>query len=642
MKKEKIIVFVMVVLLIVSFSYVIGSAVVKNNYLITGMATIIGGGDINTSELCGNGVCNHLNGEDSDNCHEDCWCGDGIVDDVEECDGGNLDFKSCSSFGYDFGNLDCFNDCTFDTSDCYYQNDESENTCGNGVCESFETCENCVIDCVWETADCGNNGICYLNKEFGRCMPICEYRRPSICGCGEQWIDQAPFGMILNELGPNPATGCNDESCMGERAYCFVFPEGVDLPKPTNSNIFSNACNDGTQIGDCSLTRPMICNDGKDLTYDCSACGCGVGYYCGDNGICLIEKKVSEESSSDPLWRQLEGEYGLIRGSEKIKELVRRGVNEDVLLSASSIITDVVKVENLRDKLEIPVEVMSSAEDRIKKTEDILTSPGVIKLDELLDIAPSDVVGGRVLKGVVERASRSKSEVPLFSAGDIVEASCVDIVGGSCLGESECCSGFICNAGVCVDNSEVESVNIPVEDILVEAGYGLSNLVGITGGSVESITEYETHPDFIEGLYIPDSVNFGFYDIKVSDENDAVLEFDVLNDLLVLNQIVAIGLYRLTPDGWESLDLVDINYDSERTIFKFETAGFSYFTLRGIKEGISFESVTSEDAGLWAIYRRSFTPGFALIEFFFGDEDTLIFGILNDKPLLDLGLSSGF
>jgi hypothetical protein len=642
MKKEKIITFAIVFLLLISFSYVIGSAVVRNNYLITGMATGIGGGDINTSELCGNDVCNHLNGENSDNCPEDCWCGDGVVDDVEECDNGNLDFKSCSSFGYDFGNLDCFNDCTFDTSDCSYQEDDEESTCGNGVCESFETCENCVTDCVWETADCGNNGICYLNKEFGRCMPICEYGQPSICGCGEQWIGQAPFGMILNELGPNPATGCNDENCRGERAYCFIFPEGADLPKPTSSNIFVNACDDGTKIGDCSLTRPMICDDRKNLIYDCSTCGCGVGYYCEDNGICLIEKKLSEENENAPLWRQLEGEYDLLRRSEKIKELVRRGVNEDVLLSNGAIITDIIKVENLKEKLEIPIEIMFSASNRIKKTGDILTSPEAEELEELLDISPEDIVGGRVLKGVIEGASYSKGEVPLFSAEDVVEVSCVDISGGSCLGESECCSGFICNAGICVENFEVESVNIPVEEILTESGYGLSNLVSVTGGSVESITEYETHPAFIEGLNIPDSVNFGFYDIKVSDENNAVLEFDVLNDLLVLNQIVAIGLYRLTPDGWESLDLVDINYDSERTTFKFETSGFSYFTLRGIKEGISFESVTSEDEGLWAVYRRSFTPGFALIEFFFGEEDTLIFGILNNKPLLDLGLSSGF
>ena len=629
---------VMLFLLVASFSYVIGSAVVKNNYLITGMATGVDGG-LNGS-ICGNGACNRLNGEDGDNCPEDCWCGDGVVDDAEECDGGQLDFKSCNSFGYNSGSLSCNNDCTFDNSGCYNSDDggDSSSSCGDGVCDNSESCGSCVEDCVWETADCGDNGICYLNRGFGWCLPKCVINEPSICVCGEQWFNQAPFGMILNTLGPDSNTGCSDQNCQGENAYCYVFPDGVSLHSVYS--IGSNSCSDGSVPGQCSLTKPLLCDSDKELVYDCSACGCGAGYYCGDSGICLISDGVpvvnGNSSVNGSLWRQLENEYNLIEGSERVKELIQKGVDEEILLSSGSIITDVVKVENLQDRLEIPLEVVYSVDNKVKKTSEALVSDDVGEISELFDVSSSDVFGGGAFKGVIDVVSGDRDNVPFFSPDDVVDLSCVGISGGSCLGESECCSGFICNGGICVDNSDVASVTVPIEEV----SDSLSDLVSVTGGNLESVVEYETHPSFVEELDIPDSVNFGFYDIQAT--GSSTLEFDVLNDLLVLNQIVAIGLYRLTEDGWESLDLVDISYNAEKTKFTFETSGFSYFTLRGIKEGVSFESVTSQDEGLWAVYRRSFTPGFALIEFFFGAEDTLIFGILNNKPLLDLGLSSGF
>ncbi len=641
MERERYITVVMIILLVASFSYVLGSTIVKNNYLITGMATGVGGGDDDIGDLCGNGVCNLLNGEDSSNCAEDCFCGDGVVDDSEECDGGNLNFRSCSSFGYNSGSLSCSN-CAYDTSGCSNEQSDSgddDSSCGDGICDASETCGSCVEDCVWENADCGNNGICYLNRGFGWCMPICVRDEPSVCVCGEQWFEGAPYGMQLNTFGPDETTGCSDQNCQGERAYCYVFPSGVSLPNVVS--VRSNTCSDGSSPGRCSLTQPLYCDDRKELVYDCSICGCGAGYDCGENGICLISDSVpivnGNATVNQSLWRQLENEYSLIEGSERVSELIQRGIDEEVLLSSGSIITDVVKVENLQGRLAIPDEIVANVDNKVKRTSEALVSDDVDEITELFEVSSSDVIGGAAFKGVLNTFSDVSGDVPVFSGGDIVDVACVDIAGGSCLGESECCSGLVCNAGICVDNSDVESVGVDIGE-----GFGLSSLVSVTGANVENVVEYETHPDFVEGLDIPDSVNFGFYDISVSSVSGGVLEFDVLNDLLVLNQIVAVGLYRLTDDGWESLDLVNISYNAERTTFTFETSGFSYFTLRGIKEGVSFDSVTSQDEGLWAVYRRSFTPGFSLIEFFFGPEDTLIFGILNDKPLLDLGLGSGF
>jgi hypothetical protein len=74
-----------------------------------------------------NGVCEAFAGEDSFNCPSDCFssnpppvtnCGNGVIDSSEQCDGGNLNGKACSSIGYSGGTLSCNSDCTYNTSAC--------------------------------------------------------------------------------------------------------------------------------------------------------------------------------------------------------------------------------------------------------------------------------------------------------------------------------------------------------------------------------------------------------------------------------------------------------------------------------------------------------------------------------------------
>ena len=45
-------------------------------------------------------------------------CGNGVVDSGEDCDGNNLNGKSCSTEGFAGGTLSCTATCTFDTSSC--------------------------------------------------------------------------------------------------------------------------------------------------------------------------------------------------------------------------------------------------------------------------------------------------------------------------------------------------------------------------------------------------------------------------------------------------------------------------------------------------------------------------------------------
>jgi cysteine-rich repeat protein len=86
----------------------------------------------NVFELCGNLVidnneeCDDGNAIDVDDCLSTCVsnrCGDEFLNiqgpqNVEMCDGRNLNNRSCFSLGFQGGTLSCTSECTFDTSAC--------------------------------------------------------------------------------------------------------------------------------------------------------------------------------------------------------------------------------------------------------------------------------------------------------------------------------------------------------------------------------------------------------------------------------------------------------------------------------------------------------------------------------------------
>jgi hypothetical protein len=106
----------------------------------------------------------------------DCtWCGNGKVDDTEQCEGNNLGGFTCTDLGFSSGTLKCSaTTCAYDTSSC--AGDGA--VCGDGACDPNEDSCTCVADCPDDPNSCspcqcgGSGGSCYCDAQcaqFGDC-----------------------------------------------------------------------------------------------------------------------------------------------------------------------------------------------------------------------------------------------------------------------------------------------------------------------------------------------------------------------------------------------------------------------------------------------------------------------------------------
>ncbi len=103
---------------------------------------------------------------DFSECEEYGVCGDGILSPLEECEGSIMPENQCTEIGHHSGELSCTDECTYDISGCQY--------CGDGIIqEEFgEECENDIIQ-DFECKDIGKWGSplqcssdCQFNDEY--------------------------------------------------------------------------------------------------------------------------------------------------------------------------------------------------------------------------------------------------------------------------------------------------------------------------------------------------------------------------------------------------------------------------------------------------------------------------------------------
>jgi cysteine-rich repeat protein len=216
-------------------------------------------GECIAGSTCGNGIveegeeCDDGNDIDDDGCTNACTlptCGDGIVQDGEECDDGN-----------DIDDDECTNACTLPTcgdgivqdgEECDDGNDIDDDectnactlpTCGDGIVQAGEECDDgndddndgCLSTCV--VATCGD-GFVYTGVEDcdgdlpggNDCAALGDWTEGEFV-CGDDCV--ADIGSCLAELDNTNSSCTHQIQCLNGGAHaqqeCFV---NLDLPLP--------------------------------------------------------------------------------------------------------------------------------------------------------------------------------------------------------------------------------------------------------------------------------------------------------------------------------------------------------------------------------------------------------------------------
>ena len=146
-------------------------------------------------------------------------CGDGHVDPNEECDGSNLNGRTCISLGHDGGALACALNCKFDTTAC--------TDCGDGVREGDESCDG---------SDLGSQ-TCQTQGYFGgtlACTGSCAFDITGCTNCGDGAIqtgeqcDGANLnGETCQSRGYGGGTLACSTSCVFDTTDCTTCGNGV-------------------------------------------------------------------------------------------------------------------------------------------------------------------------------------------------------------------------------------------------------------------------------------------------------------------------------------------------------------------------------------------------------------------------------
>jgi agmatine/peptidylarginine deiminase len=159
------------------------------------------------------------------------YCGDGVMNNEEDCDGADLGDASCADFGLAGDTLACLGDCTLDTSEC------ASADCGDGVVGEGEECDPCA---------------------------------PSQAACSEYDLGAGEVGCnpdcTINTLNCDEATKCDALAAMVPGLVCCPDPAPADCEdaswnwSPEDS--FYGCC-----TGD--LTETIYCYNGY-VRQDCS------------------------------------------------------------------------------------------------------------------------------------------------------------------------------------------------------------------------------------------------------------------------------------------------------------------------------------------------------------------------------------
>ena len=191
-------------------------------------------------------------------------CGNGTCESSESCDTCEADCGVCSTCGN--GVCDIGEDCNTCSSDCISGSGPS---CGNGICEASagEDCNSCPQDCNSKTKGnpkthycCGEGGVCGSSQCSSDPFSCTEGPTASYC-CGDAVCEGAEDSASCEIDCPAPV--CGDAVCDSSEDICSC---SVDCGTPSSSEL---SCNDGSD-NDCD--GAVDCSDSDcDLDSSCSS-----------------------------------------------------------------------------------------------------------------------------------------------------------------------------------------------------------------------------------------------------------------------------------------------------------------------------------------------------------------------------------
>ena len=164
-------------------------------------------------------------------------CGDGILNTEEVCDLTNLDFQTCQSLGFFWGNLSCAEDClSLNTDECV----RSRGSCGDDIVTGNETCDGSNVGSVtceqlgYRSGVLRCNGTCD-GYNFGDCVPA------STSECGNLSIEP---GEVCDSENVGDLT-CSDFGFTEGALLCDSSCSAYDTTACTNYETSTPTCGDG-------------------------------------------------------------------------------------------------------------------------------------------------------------------------------------------------------------------------------------------------------------------------------------------------------------------------------------------------------------------------------------------------------------